>query len=123
MMHSGRMGEWVVVAVLAFGQSACTSMVPLEAADTSAVLASIEAGDRLSVLDRHGVTTDLVVMAVGADFVEGRAGGDQTVRIAAAEVQEIREQRLAPGKTIALGAGVGVLLFMQAASTWGSIGW
>ena len=29
MMQAGRMGEWVVVAVLAFGQSACTSMVPL----------------------------------------------------------------------------------------------
>jgi len=28
MMHAGRMGEWVVVAVLAFGQSACTSVFP-----------------------------------------------------------------------------------------------
>jgi hypothetical protein len=29
------MGEWVVVAVLASGRSACTSRVPLEAADIS----------------------------------------------------------------------------------------
>ncbi len=123
MMHAGRMGEWVLVAVLAFGQSACTSMVPLKAADASALLAAIEPGDRLSVLDSSGVTTDLVVTEVGADFVEGRVGGDQTVRIAAAEAKEIREQRMAPGKTIALGAGISVLLFMQAASTWGSIGW
>ncbi len=35
MMHAGRMGEWVVVAVLAFGQSACTSRVPLGAAGIS----------------------------------------------------------------------------------------
>jgi hypothetical protein len=65
------------------------------------------------------VTTDLVVATVGADFIAGTATGDgQPVRIAAAELREIR--RSAPGKAIALGAGVGFLLFMQSLAAAGS---
>jgi hypothetical protein len=117
-MMRGGVRAWVVVGALAFGQS-CTSMQPLEAADAEALLAAIEAGDRLSILDSNGVTTDLVVTAVGAGFVEGTAGGGRAVRIAAAEMKEVREQKFAPGKTIALGAGVGFLVFMQSVSAAG----
>jgi hypothetical protein len=123
MIDRRRVGEWLVVLVLALGQLACTSMVPLDATDVEALLAAIEAGDRLSVLATNGATTELVVTAVGADFIEGTAGSDQQVRIAAAEMQEVRQQRRAPGKAIGLGAGVTFLLFMQTASEWGSVGW
>jgi hypothetical protein len=123
MMH-GRWGvEWVAFGVLVVSQSACTSLVPLDAADAAGILAAIDAGDRLSVLDSQGATTELEVTAVGADFVEGRSANGEPVRIAAAEMHEIRERRNAPGKAIALGAGVTMLLFMQAASEWGSVGW
>jgi hypothetical protein len=106
---------WVVVGWLAFGQSACTTLVP---ADAEAVFAAVEAGDRLSVLDSSGVTTDLVVETVGADFIEGTGEAGQPVRIAATHVAQIR--RLAPGKTIALSAGAAFLSFMRAlgASDW-----
>jgi hypothetical protein len=87
--------------------------VPLEAADAAAMLEGVEAGDRLNVLDSSGATTKLDVTAVGPDFIEGLSDNRNPVRIAAAEVREIREQRVVPGKTIALGAGVGFFLFMQ----------
>ncbi|HEX7237133.1 MAG TPA: hypothetical protein VF405_09245 [Gammaproteobacteria bacterium] len=109
--------------MLAFGQLACTSMVPLDATDAESLLAAIESGDHLSVLDANGATTELVVTAVGADFIEGTAAGDQRVRMAAAEMQEVRQRRLAPGKALGLGAGVTLLLFMQTASEWGSLEW
>jgi hypothetical protein len=98
-------------------------MLPLEAADAETLLAAIETGDRLSVLDSLGVTTDLVVTAVGPDFVEGTAAGGRNVRIATAEVAEIREQRFAPGKTAGFAAGLGVLLFVQgfSAGTMGTL--
>ena len=123
MIDRRRVGEWVVVLGLVCGPSACTSMVPLDVTDVGAMLAAIEAGDRLSVVDADGATTQLVVTAVGADFIEGTTGSDQPVRVAAAEMQEVRQQRRAPGKAIGLGAGVTFLLFMQAASEWGSVGW
>jgi hypothetical protein len=97
-------------------------MRPLEAADAEALLAVIEAGDRLKVLDSHGVTTDLVVTAVGAGFIEGAVGGGGRVRIAAAEIEEIREQKFAPGKTAGLAAGLGLLLFGQGLSAAGTMG-
>jgi len=123
MINRRRVGEWVVVLGLAYGQSACTSLVPLDTTDVGALLAAIEAGDRLSVVDAAGATTELVVTAVGADFIEGTAGSDERVRIATADMQEVSEQRPAPGKAIALGAGAFFLLFMQGASEWGSVGW
>ena len=118
MMHGHRV-EWVAVGLLVFGLSACTSMFPIEETDAAAMLAAIESGDRVSVLDSHGATTELEVTAVGADFIEGLAENDVPVRIAAAEVREIRERRIVLGKTIALGAGIGFLLFVQATTAAG----
>ena|SRR5688572_20374867 len=112
MMDSHRVAGWVVVAVLAAGQSACTRMYPVELAGVGALPAALEVGDRISVLDSSGTTTDLVVTSVGLDFVEGTAGGDRPVRIAAAEMQEVHESKRAAGKTIGLGMGIGFLLFM-----------
>jgi hypothetical protein len=111
MMHGRRWVEWVAVGLAGFGQSGCTSLVPLDAKDGQ-LLAAIEAGDRLSVLDSRGVTTELVVTAVGEDFIEGMGERDHPVRIAAAEMREVHERNRAPGKTIGLGMGVGFLLFM-----------
>jgi len=123
MMSRRRIGGCVVLGVLAFCQWACTSMVPIGVTDTEALLAAIEAGDRLSVLDSQGVTTALLVTAVGVDFIEGTGEGEQPVRIVAAEIDEVRERKFALGKAIGLGAGVGMLLFMQTASEWGSLEW
>jgi len=118
MMRRRRV-EWVAVWLLVCAQSACTSMFPIEAIDAAAMLEGVEAGDRVSVLDSHGATTELEVTAVGADFIEGLAENGVPVRIAAAEVREIRERRIALGKTIALGAGIGFLLFVQATTAAG----
>jgi hypothetical protein len=117
MMRGRRWVEWVVVG-LTFGQAACTSLVPLDVADGQ-VLAVVEAGDRLSVLDSRGVTTELVVTAVGEDFIEGMGDSDQPVRIAAADMREVHERERALGKTIALGMGIGFLLFMQTVTAAG----
>jgi hypothetical protein len=122
MMNVERARGWLVLSVLIVGQSACTSMLPLEAADAEALLAVLEAGDRLSVLDSSGVTTELVVTAVGAGFVEGMVGRGGSVRIAAAEIEEIREQKFAPGKTAGLAAGLSLLLFGQGLSAAGTMG-
>ena len=118
MIDGRRVGEWVVVLGLVFGQSACTSMVPLDAKDGQ-LLAAVEAGHRLSVLDSRGVTTELVVTAVGEDFIEGMGESGQPVRIAAAEMREVHERQRAPGKTIGLGMGLGFLLFMGTATAAG----
>jgi hypothetical protein len=123
MIDRRRVGQWVVVLGLVFGPSACTSLVPLDTTDVAALLAAIEPGDRLSVVDATGATTELVVTAVGADFIEGTTGSAQPVRVAAAEMQEVRQQRRALGETIGLGASVTLLLFMQGASEGGSVGW
>ena len=117
MMHGRRWVGWVAVGLM-FGQAACTSLVPLEVADGQ-VLAAVEAGDRLSVMDSRGVTTELVVTAVGEDFIEGMGESDQPVRIATAEMREVHERERALGKTIALGAGIGFLLFVQATTAAG----
>jgi hypothetical protein len=113
MMSGSRAYGCFVLAVLAVCQSACSMMYPLELAEDGALPAAIEAGDRIRVVDSGGTTTDLVVTSVGGDFIEGTGEGDQPVRIAAAEVQEIGERRMAPGKTIAVGASVGLLLLLQ----------
>ena len=117
MMRGRRWVEWVVVG-LTFGHAACTSLVPLDVADGQ-VLAAVEAGDRLSVLDSRGVTTELVVTAVGEDFIEGMGESDRPVRIAAADMREVHEHERALGKTIALGMGIGFLLFMQTVTAAG----
>ena len=67
MIDGRRVGEWVVVLGLVFGQSACTSMVPLDAKDGQ-LLAAVEAGHRLSVLDSRGVTTELMGTATAAGY-------------------------------------------------------
>ena len=98
MMLGLRWVEWVAVGLVGCGQSA---------------------GDQLSVLDSRGVTTELVVTAVGEDFIEGMGESDHPVRIAAAEMREVHERKRAPGKTIGLGMGVGFLLFMGTVTTAG----
>jgi len=118
MMHGRRWVEWVAVGLAGFGQSGCTSLVPLDAKDGQ-LLAAIEAGDRLSVLDSHGVTTELVVTAVGEDFIEGMGESDRPVRIAAAEMQKVHERKRALGKTIALGLGLSFMLFMETVTAAG----
>ncbi len=112
MMSGSRVRSWVCVVALALAQSGCMTMRLVEPADGNALPATIEVGDRISILDTRGAITELAVTAVGTDFVEGMAEGDRAVRIAAAEMREIRERRVGLGKTAALGVGVAYLLFM-----------
>jgi hypothetical protein len=63
-------------------------------------------GKHIRVLDRDGVSTDLEVLTVGADYVEGRTKDDRIVRFALADIRQVRERRLAPGKTALLTVGV-----------------
>jgi hypothetical protein len=114
MMMGGRWGACLAVLALALGQSACTTMSLVETGRDGAVPAGIAPGDRISVLDTRGELVGLRVTAVGTDFIEGRAGGDATLRIRAADIRELRKQRTAPGKTAALGVGVALGLFVQA---------
>src|SRR5688500_2072812 len=105
MMNARRRG-WLVLCALAVGQSACTSMRPVD--PTGVSVAAIEAGDRISVVDVRGATTELVVTSIGADFIEGSGVGDTLTRLATSDVKEIRVRRSAPGKTAGLAAGFGL---------------
>jgi hypothetical protein len=116
MISGRRVGSRVAVLAWVLGQAACMTMRPVEPAADGAVPAAIEASDRISILDTRGNTTELVVTTVGRDFIEGMAEGDLPVRIAAADVAEIRVRRLGAGKTIGLGVGVAFALFLDALS-------
>jgi hypothetical protein len=82
---------------------------------------AIEAGDRISVLNTGGTTTELTVTTVGHDFIEGTAEGDVPVRIAEADIEAIRARRVGTGKTIGLGVGVALALFVGALSESGLV--
>jgi hypothetical protein len=118
MMHGRRWWGLVAVGLSGLGQAACTSLVPLDA-QRGQLLAAVEVGDRLSVLNARGEVTELVVTSVDEEFIEGMGESDQPVRIAAEEVLEVRERKPAPGKTIGLGVGIGFLLFMGTVTSAG----
>jgi hypothetical protein len=111
-----------VLGALAVGQWACTSMRPVDASAGVASAETIEVGDRISIVDTHGATTELVVTAVGTDFIEGMAAGDTLVRVASADLKEIRVRRNAPGKTAGLVAVLSLLLFVEGLSAAGTMG-
>jgi hypothetical protein len=122
MMSQRRVGSWVFVC-MALGQAACTSMRPVELAGDGSLPAAIEAGDRIAIVDSGGTTTELVVTTVGADFIEGLGHDDQPIRVATAAISELHERRGAPGKSVGLGFGVALALFVQALSNGAVGGW
>jgi hypothetical protein len=115
MISRRGLGSRVAVLVWVLAQAACMTMRPVAPASVGAVPA-IEAGDRISVLDKRGATTKLVVTTVGADFIEGTGQGGEPVRFAAADVEEIHARRVGVGKTVGLGVGVAFALFVGALS-------
>jgi hypothetical protein len=92
-------------------------LVPGSAGD--AVPSDVGVGTRIRVLDTRGVSTDIKVTAIGPDLVEGRTRDRRLVQFARVDVREVRERRLAPGKTLALTLGVlyavGVVVALDAA--------
>lgn len=121
-MMSQRFGGLRVAAVvLVLGQAACMTMRPVEVSEQGAVPAAIEAGDRVSILDTSGNTTELTVTAVGDDFLEGTSEAGLPIRIAAADVEEIRARRVGVGKSVGLGVGVALALFVGALSQSGLV--
>ena len=122
MMNARSVRGWLVLCALAVGQSACTSLRPVDASGGGLTVAAIEAGDRISVVDVHGATTELVVTSVGADFIEGLGVCDTPTRFATSDLEEIRVRRGAPGKTAGLAAGLSLLLFVQGLSGMGPVG-
>jgi hypothetical protein len=100
---------WAFAVCAVLVQHGCMSMQPVVTTGSDVPLA-VEVGDRLRILDKQGTTTELVVTTVGGDFFEGTAAEGRVVRVAAADVQQLHERRLAIGKTIALAAGIGALV-------------
>ncbi len=121
MMSQRSWGLRVAVTVLVLDQAACMTMRPVEVAEHGAVPAAIEAGDRVRIVDTSGHTTELTVTAVGDGFIEGTGDGDLPVRIATAEVEDIRARRVGVGKSIGLGVGVALALFVAALSESGLV--
>jgi hypothetical protein len=122
MMNAKRVGEWLVLGVLALGQLACTSMRPVGSSAGVSPAETIEVGDRVSIVDTNGAATELVVTAVGTDFIEGTVGGDTLTRVASADLKAMRVRRNAPGKTAGLVAGLSLLLFVGGLSGAGTMG-
>jgi hypothetical protein len=122
MMNARSVRGWLVLSALAVGQSACTSLRPVDPSGDGVSVAAIEAGDRISVVDVRGATTELVVTSVGPGFVEGQGLGDTPTRLAMSDVKQIRVRRGAPGKTAGLAAGLGFLLFIGGLSGAGTMG-
>jgi hypothetical protein len=122
MMNARSVRGWLVLWALAAGQSACTSLRPLDPSGDGVSVAALEAGDRISVVDVRGATVELVVTSIGADFIEGSGVGDTLTRLATSDVKQIRVRRSAPGKTAGLAAGFGLLLFMGGLSEAGTMG-
>ena len=118
MMNAKRVGGWLVLWALAAGQLACTSLRAAGSGDATSVEA-IEVGDRISVVDSGGDTTELVVTGVGPDFIEGTTAGDTLIRLEGAALSESRVRRNAPAKTAGLVAGLSLLLFVEGLSEAG----
>jgi hypothetical protein len=84
----------------------CTSMKLVPGTGGDAVPTNVAVGMRIQVLDRSGVSTDIKVTDVRPEYVEGQTRDGRRVRFAREDVREVRERRLAPGKTAALTLGV-----------------
>jgi hypothetical protein len=95
-----------VLLALTLCLNGCTSMQLVPGTVGDAVPSNVDVGMRIRVLDLEGVSTDFKVTAVGPDYVEGRTRDQRLVRFARADVRQVRERRLAPGKTVALTLGV-----------------
>jgi hypothetical protein len=122
MMNARSVRGWLVLWALAVGQSGCTSMRPVDTAGGGVSVESIEAGDRISVVDVHGASTELVVTSVGAGFIEGLSLGDTPTRVPMSDVKEVLVRRGAPGKTAGLAAALSFLLFTGGLSGAGTMG-
>src|SRR5688572_19020269 len=102
-----RFTAWAVVAVgLAASAASCTTLRPVPRPDPAAIPAAIGVGDRVRIVDGTGKSIDVTVIAVGADFIEGAIDKDQTVRIGAAEIRELRERAYAPANTATLESAI-----------------
>jgi hypothetical protein len=82
----------------------CTSFKPLPSAEAPAVIAAIDAGDRIRVRDSTGHRFRLQVTGLDHDYIVGSVDGTET-RIELADVLVIERRVPAPGKTVALIAG------------------
>lgn len=121
MMSAKQVRGWLVLWALAVGQSGCTSMRPVGSSGDGTSVEALSVGDRVSLVDTRGVTTELVVTAIGPDFIEGMAAGGTLARVASADVTEMRVRLKAPGKTAVLAAGLSLLLFVQGLSAAGTM--
>jgi hypothetical protein len=106
-MSKGGAGRLLVMLVaVTLGSNGCTTMQLVPGSAGTAMPSDVGVGKHIRVLDRDGVSTDLEVLTVGADYVEGRTKDDRIVRFALADIRQVRERRLAPGKTALLTVGV-----------------
>ena len=101
-------GRVCVVQLLAvtLGLDGCTTMRLVPGSADTAMPSDVEVGKRIRVLDGGGASTDFEVTALGADYVEGRTKEHRIVRFALEDVRQVRERRLAPGRTALLTIGV-----------------
>jgi hypothetical protein len=95
-----------VFLALAICLNGCTSMQLVPGTVGDAVPTNVEVGMRIRVLDVSGVSTDIKVTAIAPEYVEGRTRDERLVRFAREDVRQVRERRLAPGKSAALTLGV-----------------
>jgi hypothetical protein len=123
MMQGRQLGSLIMVSVVAFNLTACVTTRRVELSNGGTLPATIEIGDRVSVVDAAGSTTDLAVTVVESGFLEGTADDGRPVRFAVADIRELRERDRAPGKSVALGVGIGIGLFVHALSRWGTVTW
>ena len=100
----------LALSLAAAGPSGCTTMRLVPHEQGLPLPPAIEVGDRISVLDSAGLSTDFEVTVIGSDFVEGKTKSDQPVRVALADMHEVRERRVAWGKTVLLAVGLNILL-------------
>jgi hypothetical protein len=115
---NNQFARFIVLSVLSLTWvlSGCTSMRLVEDTGSPAPYAALRVGDDIRVRDTAGVSTDLEVTMIGSDFIEGTNKKDQVVRVALTDVRELRQRRVAWGKTAGLALGVCYVLCAAAAT-------
>jgi hypothetical protein len=82
--------------------SGCTTLKPVPFAASASPFEDLTVAQRVRVLDRQGISADIVLTAVEPDFIEGRTKQGAVLRFGADDIDELRRRQRAPGKTAAL---------------------
>ncbi|MDP6137380.1 MAG: hypothetical protein QGI25_13890 [Arenicellales bacterium] len=103
----------------------CTSLRPLPGVDDTTIRASVNAGDKVSVVRKDGSARSLKVVRIDGDTLIGEVREGQ-IQIPLSDIKEMKTREFSIGRTVGLTAGLlfvgGLIEVMTSESEPGCIG-